>query len=106
MGGIGLSRPRLGIVSALGVTFATLVAWLLGFDKSLLQAGVYGYNIIFISLAAAYFLPNNWQVMVTVLLGAVASLLLQSLFVKYDLPAFAVPFVIIAFVIYFAKELL
>ncbi|MFH1423968.1 MAG: urea transporter [Candidatus Nealsonbacteria bacterium] len=96
-----LANLRLGIFSVLGAVTSIIFALLIGIEKSIIYAGIIGFNSVLIGIVSAMFLPKNeWAILVTII-ASILAVLLQFLAMKYNLPVFTLPFVLSAFVIYF-----
>jgi len=105
-----LIAPQFGLLGLAGLTVSYAAARLLGFEVSNIRKGVYLFNSLLVSLALAYL--NNFQTLelpalVALLVAASVITLFTSVFMfdtffrHYALPALSLPFVWVAFVLFF-----
>lgn len=65
--------PWLGFGGTVGVLVSTLVAYLLGFDRGAVEAGLFGFNGVLCGLALATFLAPPWDAVATVWIVVVSA---------------------------------
>ncbi|KAE8636819.1 hypothetical protein XENTR_v10003149 [Xenopus tropicalis] len=99
VGGLFLQNPWWAIAGCLGTIVSTLTALILSQDRSAIAAGLHGYNGILVGLLMAVFsAKGNWYwwlllpVSVMSMTCPVLSSALASIFKKWDLPVFTLPF--------------
>lgn len=91
--------PWVGFAGTLGTVVANLVPFLLGLDRSLLRAGLHGYNGVLVGTGLATFLTPHWSgavigwiicvtIFSNVLLVALGKVFLGS----WQVPPFTLPF--------------
>jgi len=104
--GIFLNSVLLGLAGLIGLLVSTLTAMLLGADRSLIRAGLFGYNGILTGIALAFFLNWNAFLVVYMILAAILStvvmMALLNLMGSRDMPALTAPFVLSAWLFLFA----
>uniref|UniRef100_A0A8C5LS76 Urea transporter n=1 Tax=Leptobrachium leishanense TaxID=445787 RepID=A0A8C5LS76_9ANUR len=97
--GLFLQNPWWAIAGCLGTAVSTLTALLLSQDRSAIAAGLHGYNGILVGLLMAVFSDKGdwyWWLLLPVTVMSmtcpVLSSALASIFSKWDLPVFTLPF--------------
>jgi urea transporter len=93
-------EPQKGAMGLLGLLCSNGLARLLGFDRSAIRKGLFGFNTLLLGLALATFYAVTWNLIVLVLLLSFLATLvvagLRSLFWYYlRLPSLSVPFVLL-----------
>jgi urea transporter len=104
--GIFINSPKLGGCGLLGLAASTLAAWVLGVDRSLVRAGLFGFNGILVGIGLAFFLEFDLLLAVYIVIGGVVStvvmMALANLLAPLDMPALTAPFVLTAWLMLFA----
>src|SRR5215211_7891567 len=104
--GIFVNSAKLGGAGLLGLAASTLAAYLLGADRSLIRAGLFGFNGILVGIALAFFFEFDFLLAVYIVLGAAVStvvmMTLINLLTPWDMPALTAPFVLTAWLLLFA----
>ncbi|XP_069324134.1 urea transporter 2 [Eulemur rufifrons] len=97
--GLLIQNPWWTIAGALGTVASTLAALILSQDRSAIASGLHGYNGMLVGLLVAVFsekLDYYWWLLLPVTFTAMAcpvlSSALNSIFSKWDLPVFTLPF--------------
>ncbi|XP_012581263.1 PREDICTED: urea transporter 2 isoform X2 [Condylura cristata] len=97
--GLLIQNPWWTIAGALGAVVSTLTALALSQDRSAISSGLHGYNGVLVGLLMAVFskkLDYYWWLLFPVTFTAMAcpvlSSALNSIFSKWDLPVFTLPF--------------
>ncbi|XP_071586907.1 urea transporter 2-like [Heliangelus exortis] len=97
--GFLVQSPWLTLTGCLGTVVSTLTALILGQDRSAIAAGLHGYNGVLVGLLMAVFSAKEdyyWWLLLPVALASmvcpVLSSALGSVFSKWDLPVFTLPF--------------
>ncbi|KAM9367407.1 urea transporter 2-like [Phaethornis superciliosus] len=97
--GIFIQSPWWMLTGCTGTTVSTLTALALSQDRSLIAAGLHGCNGILVGLLTAVFSDKGdyyWQLLLPVAVISMAcpilSSALGSIFSKWDLPVFTLPF--------------
>ncbi|KFO18170.1 urea transporter 2 [Fukomys damarensis] len=100
--GLFVQNPWWAISGCLGTTVSTLTALFLSQDKSAIAAGLHGYNGILVGLLMAVFSDKGnyyWWLLLPVFVMSMSCPILSSalstIFSKWDLPVFTLPFNII-----------
>ncbi|HEY0839811.1 MAG TPA: urea transporter [Vulgatibacter sp.] len=93
-----VASPRLVASAAVGVVASTATAQLLGFDRSRIRAGYYGYNGLLAGAALAVFLVPSWKptyVCSVILLALSTTILMAALseiLAVFELPSLTLSF--------------
>ena len=95
--GIFFNSVLFGFAVALGATVSTATAILLGADKALVRAGMYGFNGALVAVALLYFLRPDALTWVCVIFASGTSSIVmaarQTLLKTWKIPALTAPFV-------------
>ena len=104
--GIFVNSAKLGGAGLLGLAASTLAAYLLGADRSLIRAGLFGFNGILVGIALAFFFEFDFLLAAYIVLGAAVSTIVMmaliNLLTPWDMPALTAPFVLTAWLLLFA----
>ncbi|XP_074196141.1 urea transporter 2 isoform X3 [Rhinolophus sinicus] len=97
--GLFIQNPWWAISGCLGTIVSTLTALLLSQDKLAIAAGLHGYNGVLVGLLMAVFSDKGdyyWWLLLPVIIMSMACPILSSalgtIFSKWDLPVFTLPF--------------
>ncbi|KGL87736.1 Urea transporter 2, partial [Charadrius vociferus] len=97
--GFLVQNPWWTLTGCLGIVVSTLTALILRQDRSAIAAGLYGYNGVLVGLLMAVFSAKgdyHWWLLLPVALVSmtcpVLTSALGSVFCKWDLPVFTLPF--------------
>ncbi|KFV76446.1 Urea transporter 2, partial [Struthio camelus australis] len=97
--GFLVQNPWWTLTGCLGTVVSTLTALVLGQDRSAIAAGLYGYNGVLVGLLMAVFSAKgdfHWWILLPVALVSMTCPIftsaLGSVFSKWDLPVFTLPF--------------
>uniref|UniRef100_A0A8C4UVR2 Urea transporter n=1 Tax=Falco tinnunculus TaxID=100819 RepID=A0A8C4UVR2_FALTI len=97
--GFLVQNPWRTLTGCLGTVVSTLMALILGQDRSAIAAGLHGYNGVLVGLLMAVFSAKgdyHWWLLLPVALVSmtcpVFTSALGSVFCKWDLPVFTLPF--------------
>jgi urea transporter len=103
--GIFINSALLGVAGLIGLIVSTVTALLLGADRSLIRAGLFGYNGILAGIGLAFFIRWNAFLVVYIVLAAILSavvmMALLNLMGSRDMPALTAPFVLSAWLFLF-----
>ena len=104
--GILVNSPKLAGAGLLGLAASTLAAYLLGADRALIRAGLFGFNGILVGIGLAFFLEFDLLLGAYIVVGAAVSTVLMmalaNLLSTWDMPALTAPFVLTAWLLLFA----
>jgi urea transporter len=103
--GIFINSYQDGLAALLGLVVATLAAYLLGADRTLIRNGLFGFNGVLTGIALSVFLEWDWHVAIYIILGAIVSTIammgLAKLLTGWDLAPLTAPFVLTAWLLLF-----
>lgn len=106
LAGICINSYKYGLTALLGLVVATLAAYLLGADRTLIRNGLFGFNGVLTGVALSVFLRWEWHVSVYIIVGAIVSTIvmmgLAKLLSGSDLAPLTAPFVLTASLLLFA----
>lgn len=98
--GIFCNSVLFGVGAVVGGVASTAAAMVLGCDRALLRAGMFGFNGVLVAIALLYFLQPNALTWACVVLAAAGSSVLMAalltLFKTWKLPVLTAPFVFTA----------
>jgi urea transporter len=108
--GIFVNSWLLGLAGLLGLVTSTATALLLGIDRALVRAGLFGFNGILVGIAIGFFLEPGPYLIAYIAFGSAASTVvmagLANLLGGRDLPALTAPFVLVTWLLIFAVHAL
>ncbi|XP_026721652.1 urea transporter 2-like [Athene cunicularia] len=97
--GFLVQNPWWTLTGCLGTVVSTFAALILGQDRSAIAAGLYGYNGVLVGLLMAVFSAKGdyywWLLLPVTLVSMMCPIFtssLSSIFCKWDLPVFTLPF--------------
>ncbi|XP_028639034.1 urea transporter 2 isoform X1 [Grammomys surdaster] len=97
--GLFVQNPWWAILGCLGTIMSTLTALILSQDKSAIAAGLHGYNGVLVGLLMAVFSDKGnyywWLLLPVIVMSMTCPILtsaLSTVFSKWDLPVFTLPF--------------
>ncbi|MEJ1286025.1 solute carrier family 14 (urea transporter) member 2 [Cricetulus griseus] len=97
--GLFVQNPWWAISGCLGTVVSTLTALILSQDKSAIAAGLHGYNGVLVGLLMAVFSDKGnyywWLLLPVIIMSMTCPILssaLNTIFSKWDLPVFTLPF--------------
>ncbi len=86
----------LGVAGLVSVLIANLLAYIMGYDRKIIEQGIYGFNPLLAGLAVGIYFAASWQAFVLVIFVAILtlfiSLVLQGVMAKYTMPFLSLPF--------------
>jgi urea transporter len=104
--GIAVNSLKFGGAGLLGLAASTLAAHLLGADRALIRAGLFGFNGILVGIALAFFFEFDLLLAVYIVLGAVVSTIVMMALINllgpWEMPALTAPFVLTTWLMLFA----
>jgi urea transporter len=104
--GVFVNSFKLGGAALLALAASTLAAHLLGVDRALIRAGLFGFNGILVGITLAFFFEFDFLLAVYIILGAAVStvvmMALINLLGPWDMPALTAPFVLTTWLLLFA----
>ena len=101
---IFIIKPRIGIFSGLATIFSLIFSSLVGVEKSLINAGIIGFNSVLIGIVCAILIPKNELAILITIIAVIIAVLLQLLFLKYNISIFTLPFALTAIILFLFKN--
>ncbi len=87
-----------GIYGLISVLTANITAYILGYDKTLIKKGAYGFNALLTGLGTGIIFQPSIELTVIVIFGALltffVTVALQGILAKYALPYLSIPFLL------------
>jgi urea transporter len=90
-----------GLTAILGAAVSLLTAIILKYDKKEIHDGLYGFNGALVGLALPFLFGENWQLFLSIVVGAVATTLIMKFMLKKKLPAYTFPFVLTTWILFY-----
>ncbi|HYW94355.1 MAG TPA: urea transporter [Bacteroidales bacterium] len=88
--------PNAGMAGLVSVLITNLTAWQLGFNRTEIEKGYYGFNSLLVGLGIGYFFSASLQLYLIIFSAAILTLMFVTMFrgilQKYGLPYLSVPF--------------
>lgn len=91
----------MGIAVLLATVCGTATAFLLKYDKSEIDKGLYGFSSALVGVAVLLFLKPVTLSWVFIIIGSSSATIVQHFFIKRKIPVFTLPFVLVTWVIIF-----
>lgn len=89
----------MGLALLVGVIFSTATAILLGYEKTSIDKGLYGFNGALVGVGTLFFLHSTFATWLMVIVGSSLTTLVQHFFLKHKVSLFTLPFVLVAWLI-------
>lgn len=100
--GIFYGSFLMGCASILATVCGTATAIILKYDKAEINKGLYGFSAALVGVGIMLFLKPTVLAWILVIFGSSLATVLQHFFIRRNIPAFTLPFVLITWaVIYF-----
>jgi urea transporter len=88
--------PGLGLSGLIAIIVSNLIALWLGFDKSFIREGSYGFNSLLVGLGLGLFYQPNLPFFVILIIAALVTvfltIIISGVLAKYSLPYLSIPF--------------
>ncbi len=102
--GIFVGSVNMGLAALLGTAVATVFARLLGYERLAIEKGLFGFNAALVGVGVLLLLQPVLLTWLLVVIGAMASTLLQQLFYTRKIAVFTLPFVLVTWLIFLAAK--
>ena len=79
--GIFYGSPTMGFAAILSVCCGTLTAKFLGYDKSEIEKGLYGFSAALVGVALTLYFEAVFIIWLAIILGSIAATVLQHFFI-------------------------
>ena len=97
-----------GISGVLAVTFSNTIAYLIGFNRSNIRAGYYGFNSLLVGLGLGVSYQPNYEFFIVLLFASLLTLfvtiMLEGVIGKYGLPFLSISFLIVFWMVTLATR--
>jgi urea transporter len=99
--GIALSSPTMALAIIAGAAIGSGLAWILKFDKSEVNAGIYGFNSALVGIATVFFFEVGVVTVVLLVVGcSVAALVTYAMRRHLPFPTYTTPFIVTTWAVY------
>lgn len=102
--GIFVGSVNMGFAALLATVVATAFARLLGYERSAIEKGLFGFNAALVGVGVLLLLQPMLLTWLLVVIGAIASVLLQQLFYIRKIAVFTLPFVLVTWLIFWGAK--
>lgn len=99
--GIFYDSVAMGLAALLAAIIGTLTGKLLRFPTENNNAGLYGFSPCLVGTALIFYFEATPLIWVLIILGASLTAMIQHLFIKYKVPGFTFPFILITWILLF-----
>lgn len=100
--GIFMGSWQCGVAVLLSTAAGTFTAMKLKYDKSEINAGLYGFSAALVGVALAFLFETTALIWILIILGGALASVIQHFFIQKKIPVFTFPFIIITWVLVFA----
>lgn len=97
--GIFYGSFTMGLATVLATICGTATAYVLKYDKSKIDKGLYGFSAALVGVAILLFLKPVFLSWVLIILGSSLATIIQQFFIKRKIPVFTLPFVLVTWAI-------
>jgi len=104
--GIFWGSISMGFAAITATLVGTLTARWLGYDKAEIYKGLYGFSPALVGVASLVFFKLTIMTWFVIIMGSAAAAILQHYFIRWNIPAFTFPFVLVTWIcIYLIKNI-
>ena len=105
--GIFWGSISMGFAALTATLIGTLTARWLGYDKVEIYQGLYGFSPALVGVASLVFFKLTIMTCFVIIIGSAAAAILQHYFIRWRIPAFTFPFVLVTWVsIYLIEKII
>lgn len=106
LAGIFWGSIPMGFAAITATLVGTLTARWLGYDKAEIYKGLYGFSPALVGVASLVFFKLTIMTCFVIIIGSAAAAILQHYFIRWNIPAFTFPFVLVTWIcIYLIKNI-
>lgn len=102
---IFFDSPQIAMGGLLGNVIAIITASLIKSDDKDIKSGLYGFNASLIGFAMTFYFQPNFWVWGTIVIASVLSAVLMKYALRYKLPAYTFPFVLLTWIALFVLSI-
>ncbi|SEH29548.1 urea transporter [Chryseobacterium culicis] len=99
--GIFMGSWQCGVAVLLSTAAGTFTAMKLNYDRSEINAGLYGFSAALVGVALAFLFQTTLLIWILIILGGVLAAVIQHFFIQKKIPVFTFPFILITWVLVF-----
>ncbi|MFZ4929630.1 urea transporter [Chryseobacterium sp. Mn2064] len=99
--GIFLGSWQCGVAVLLSTAAGTFTAMKLQYNKSEINAGLYGFSAALVGVALSFLFETTLLIWILILMGGALAAVIQHFFIQKKIPVFTFPFIIITWVLVF-----
>ncbi|RMZ59577.1 urea transporter [Chryseobacterium nematophagum] len=99
--GIFLGSWQGGTAVLLSTSVGTLTAMKLRYEKSEIEAGLYGFSAALVGVALSFVFQTTWLIWLLIIVGGALASIIQHFFIKRKIIVFTFPFIIITWIFVF-----
>lgn len=99
--GIFMGSWQCGVAVLLSTAAGTFIAMKLNYDKSEINAGLYGFSAALVGGALAFLFETTLLIWILIVLGGALAAVIQHFFIQKKIPVFTFPFIIITWILVF-----
>ncbi|GAE64034.1 urea transporter [Chryseobacterium indologenes] len=99
--GIFMGSWQCGVAVLLSTAAGTFTAMKLKYNRSEIDAGLYGFSAALVGVALAFLFETTWLIWILIILGGALAAVIQHFFIQKKIPVFTFPFIIITWVLVF-----
>ncbi|PWN64267.1 urea transporter [Chryseobacterium viscerum] len=99
--GIFMGSWQCGVGVLLSTAAGTFTAMKLRYNKSEINAGLYGFSAALVGVALSFLFETTLLIWVLIVLGGALAAVIQHFFIQKKIPVFTFPFIIITWVLVF-----
>lgn len=96
--GIFMGSWESGIAVLLSTSVGTFTAMKLNYDKSEINAGLYGFSAALVGVALSFVFQTTIVIWILIILGGALATIIQHFFIAKKIPVFTFPFIIIIWI--------
>lgn len=106
LAGIFYGSVTMGFGALIATICGTITAQILGYDKSEIEKGIYGFSAALVGVALTFYFDAVWITGLAVIIGSAMAAIIQHWFNVKKIPVFTLPFIIVTwFFLYVFKHL-
>lgn len=99
--GIFIGAWQYGVAALVAAVSGTLLARLLRFNQDEIQAGLYGFSAALVGVVLVFKFELNFLNLGAIIVGGALAAWVQQLFIRFKLPGFTFPFILVAWIFIF-----
>ncbi|SDQ69815.1 urea transporter [Chryseobacterium soldanellicola] len=99
--GIFLGSWQGGVAVLLSTAAGTFTAMKLNYDKSEINAGLYGFSAALVGVALSFVFQATLLIWILIIIGGALATIIQHFFIQRKIPVFTLPFIVITWLCVF-----